>query len=248
MRSITRVTLSSTFFIIAVSAGCFGQINFSGYEIGVNAGTLVYQGDLTPTWYGSTKALKPAIGVYVSKALDPYFSLRVNFTHGKISADESRYAEPEWRQFRNFKFSSSINEVAGLLVFNPYGNNTRRLSPYVFAGAGVTFLNVKRDWSGFNTTYFDIKSVASESLAADTLRTVPRAVAVLPVGIGLKYMLGQRFAINAEGTWRFTSSDYLDGFKYRAPANKRDAYYGATLGTSFRFGKDKNDCPAVAGR
>ena len=93
---------------LAASHG-FSQVNYSGYEAGIYAGTLVYQGDLTPKWYGSTHALKPAIGLYLSKAIDPYFSLRVNFTHGKISADESVYPTPVWRQQRNLKFSSAIN-------------------------------------------------------------------------------------------------------------------------------------------
>ncbi len=250
----STTTLPFTLFLTATLAATssFSQVNYSGYEAGIYAGTLVYQGDLTPNWYGNTRSLKPALGLYVSKALDPYFSLRLNFTHGNVAADESVYSSPVWRQYRNLKFSSRVNELAASVVFNPYGekneNNFRRLVPYVFAGAGLSFLKVKRDWSGFNTTYFYAKSIATTSLATDTTHQLPRVILAVPVGVGLKYILGQRLAIHAESSWRILSSDYLDGFSYQGEKPTRDAYYGMTVGLSFRFGKYKYACPTVNGK
>ena len=249
MYSISKIIGSAIILILGIHSSVSAQINYSGYEIGVNGGTLIYQGDLTPKWYGYTKSIRPAIGLYASKSLDGYFSLRANFTRGRILADESKYSAPSWRQYRNFKFSTSITEFSALLVFNPFGQNNqynfRRLSAYAFAGGGLTFLNVKRDWSRFNTTYFDTKSLATESLAADTVHTTPLVVGVLPLGVGLKYILSQRLALNAEGTYHLTSSDYVDGFSYKGQGQRHDNYYGISLGVSFLFGKDKYACPTV---
>lgn len=249
MRSVFHPIVFTLLSLPAFTSEAFGQLNYSGYSIGINLGTLVYQGDLTPKWYGYTRSLKPAIGLTVSKALNNNFSLRVGFTHGKLSADESIYSNPAWRQHRNFKFSTPVNELSGTMVFNPYGENSlvgnRKLSTYIFAGAGITFLNIKRDWSGYDPAYFGAEEITQASFAADTAHSLPRAVVVLPVGIGLKYTISQRLFLNLENTLRFSSSDYLDGFRYRGQNKRRDAYYGLAAGVNYRFGKSKFDCPTV---
>ena len=122
------------------------QSKLEGYEFGVNLGTLIYQGDLTLKAYGYLKEIRPAVGIYASKPIGDYFAVRVGLTHGKILADDSKYDEPEYKQNRNFRFSSPVNELAATAVFLPFGhnseNNFRRFSPYVFAGIGVSFLNI----------------------------------------------------------------------------------------------------------
>lgn len=235
--------------MIAVTTNSNAQYKSSVYEAGISVGTLIYQGDLTPKVYGYTKSLRPALQVYGSKALSSYFSLRAGLTYGKILADESKYTSPDWRQFRNFKFSSRLIELSAVMIFNPYGVNNefnyRRLAPYVLAGAGLTYLHVKRDWSGFNTNYFDGKSPAAISLAADSLHKTPTIIPVLPVGAGGRYILSPALALHAEFVWRLTPSDYIDGFSYRDTAPKRDSYYSLSAGITYRFGKDPYRCPRV---
>jgi opacity protein-like surface antigen len=199
---------------------------------------------LSRSFAGDYKSIRPAVALHVGKALDPYFSLRANLLVGKVAADESKYSTPAWKQFRSFKFNTSITELSATLVFNPLGDNNRRLSPYVFAGAGVSFLNVKRDWSNLNRTVYDSKSEVQLGLAIDTVRSMPKAVAVLPVGLGLRFALGSQFSLNTEATYRVTSSDYVDGFKYSGNPKNRDNYYGLSIGLSYRLGGYK--CPPVS--
>lgn len=219
------------------------QLKVSNYEIGINAGSLIYQGDLSKSILGDYKSSRPALGIYVSKALDPYFSLRASLLAGKVAANDSKYQSPLWKQYRNFNFSSTITELSTSLVFNLFGEGSdyRKLSPYVFAGAGVSFTNIKRDWSKVNTSVYDSKSSLMVGLAIDTVHSLPKVLPVLPVGIGLKYALSRQFALSAEATYRFTTSDYLDGFSYSANSSKRDGYYGISLGISYKLGGYK--CP-----
>ncbi len=238
-RKTTLVVLLSAVFIQSLQA----QFKTSKFELGINAGTLVYQGDLSKSFIGDYKYLRPAVGLYVSKALDPYFSVRVNATFGKIGSDESKYSTPYWKQYRAFKFSSSVTELSSTLVFNPFGENSdARLSPYIFAGAGLTFLNVKRDWSKYNQTYY-AKSQVQIGLGTDTLHNPPKVIAILPVGAGLRYVLSSQLSLKAEATYRFTATDYLDGFKYSGNPRNNDSYYGLSVGISYRIGGYK--CPAV---
>lgn len=223
--------------------------NKGSYEIGINVGTLIYQGDLNNTALGSIKNLKPAIGVYVNKELDAYFSLRANLLYGKISDDESQYSSPSWKQQRNFKFSTSVTELSTVLVWNFLGDNGVRdyskFSPYVFGGVGISLLNVKRDWSGINRTAFDDKSSAIIGLGIDTLQATPQILPVIPVGVGLRYAVNNKISIRAEATCRIAFSDYIDGFGQAGNPTANDKYYGFSLGVGVKLFSNNYKCPTV---
>jgi hypothetical protein len=225
------------------------QLVLSNYEIGINAGTLIYQGNLSESVWGYTRNLKPAFGLYGSKSLTEYFSVRANFQYGNIGADESTYASPAYRRHRNLEFSSPVMESSGQLVWDLIGKSYRydkhTISPYFFIGGGFSLLNINRNWSRFDTTYFNSKSSASKGLGIDTLHEPPHIIPVLPIGMGLRYMIGSQISVNGEFTYRLTTTDYLDGFRYAADPNKHDHYYGFTLGLSYRFGHDGYSCPKV---
>ncbi len=238
-------SIKKTFFTLLLIGGShslFAQYKSSPWEVGLHFGTLIYQGDLSKSFAGDYSSLHPAIGLYASRSIDPYFAIRGNFTYGKISEDEAKFTTPVWKQFRAFNFSTTIKELTASLVFSPFGdNNDRKISPYLFAGAGVAFVNVHRDWHRYDTSVYNTKSQVQQGLAIDTLHSPPRVIAILPVGAGLRYAIGSQWSLNAEATYRLTATDYLDGFKYAGNPTKRDGYYGFSLGVSYRFGGYK--CP-----
>ena len=236
-------------FFVSVNEKSFAQFIPSDYEIGINAGTLIYQGDLSKGNFGYLHGLKPAIGLYGAKSLNEFFSARVTMTVGWLGADESTYSSPAWTRHRNLKFSTPVFESSAQLVWDLIGKSYRyekhRLSPYFFIGAGLSFVDVKRDWSRFDTTYFGPKSAAAIGLGIDTLHRTPRVIPVLPLGMGLRYMLTSQLALTGEITYRITPSDYLDGFSHAGDPQKKDHYYGISIGLSYRFGSDRMDCPKV---
>jgi opacity protein-like surface antigen len=239
-KTIILTTLPVIFFVLKSQS----QLQISGYEVGINAGTLVYQGDLSRSFIGNYKILKPAVGVNVSKNLDSYFALRLQLIMGKLKDDESMYASPEFKRFRNYSFSTPITELSASVVFDLFGDKTgRRLSPYIFAGAGLTHVNIKRDWSRVNRTVYGEKSEVQLGLAIDSVKKMPKLIPILPVGVGLNYALNDQFSLRAEATYRLTATDYLDGFKYAANSKRRDSYYGVSIGVSYRFGGYK--CPPI---
>lgn len=250
MNVIGKAVFISIIFTICASKTLQAQFVPSNYEIGINFGTLVYQGDLSVIRFGYTKSLKPSIGVFASKFISEYFSLRANLNIGKIGADDSKYSAPDYKKHRALNFTTPVTEVSANLVWNifgyNFGNDQRRLSPYLFAGAGLAFVNIKRNWSGFDTAYFGgAKSSVSQGLGIDTLHQTPSVLPILPVGIGLKYMLTPQLSLNAEATYRIMSNDYLDGFSHVANPNNSDYYYGFTIGISYKFGNNKYDCPKL---
>ena len=226
------------------------QLNLSNWQIGLNAGAFVYQGDLTPSRFGSYKTLKPGIGLYISRVLSPSLILRTNLALGKLKGDDAKYNDPAWRQQRNFNFTSPVTEISELLVWNILRNNGnemgKRFSPYLFGGAGISFIKVNRDYSKLNSGYFGDGSYLQSGLMEDLARNPPRSILVLPLGVGVEYYLSPKLALTAETNFRYTTTDYLDGFSRSANPDKKDYYHSHTLGLVYKFGSgNQYGCPVM---
>ena len=243
-----KETAFALLLLYCVNQNVLAQINVPKFQFGIGAGTFIYQGDLTPTAVGSYKTLKPIINLFATKFFSPSFSVRGNLAFGGLKGDDAKYNSPEYRQQRNFNFRTPVAEVSGLAEWNILGRNyaSRGLAPYLFGGIGYSFLKIKRDWSNLNTAYFGPESEFMTRLSTDAQHSLPKGLLVFPVGIGARYYLSDKIGINAETSYRFTSTDYLDGFSRSANASKNDYYYSNTIGVVYRLGK-KNmlDCPVI---
>lgn len=224
------------------------QSDLSKFEIGFNAGAFIYQGDLTPSQFGSYRTLTPGLSLYINRTLNRTFSLRTNLSCLKLKGDDAKYSHPEYRQQRNFNFKSPALEISELIVVNLLKNNLSRpykgLSPYLFGGIGLSFFNVRRDWTRFNAEYFSGELSTIKGLAADQQHSPPKLVPVLPAGIGLKYVLSKKISLSAETTYRFVFTDYLDGFSKAANDSRKDSYHSHMIGVIYQFQKPNSlKCP-----
>jgi hypothetical protein len=248
MHFLFKVTACVIPSLLFLYASALAQINVPKYQFGISGGTFIYQGDLTPSSIGSYKTLKPAINLFASRLFNQSFSVRVNVALGSLKGDDAKYESPEYRQQRNFNFRTPVVELSGLAEWNVLGKNyaTRGLAPYVFAGIGYSFLKIRRDWSNLNADYFGAESDLMTNLPADAQHSLPKGLLVFPVGIGARYYLSDKIGISAETSYRFTSTDYLDGFSRAANPSKNDYYHSHTIGVVYRLGK-KNmlDCPVI---
>ncbi len=248
MNSIIKTTAVFAAFTTVSTLSNAQKSELPPLEIGFGLGTLVYQGDLTKSITGSYAKLHPAINVFASKPLDNYFSLKLSVTAGRISEDEARYTNLEWKQLRSFSFTTSVTELAATVKWNVYGENSyenyRRFSPYVFAGAGISFLNIQRDYSKTNRAVFDSKT--STGFTQDSLKRMPKALPVIPLGVGAQYALSPNLSLFGEANYRFGFSDYLDGFSYAADPSANDSYYGITIGISYKLHRNgSTKCPPI---
>ena len=237
-----KATVTKSFLSLFICSNYLilkAQPDLLKFEVGINAGAFIYQGDLTPSRLGSYRTLKPGLGIFVNRIISPIFSLRTNFEFGKLKGNDGKYSSPEYRQQRNFNFTSPVFEVSELLTADLLRNNlirqSSRLSPYLFAGIGFSFLNIKRDWSRFNVEYFSSESSTLSGLAADQQHSLPKLIPVLPVGVGIRYPISSKISVNAETSYRFTFTDYLDGFSKAADDLKKDSYQTHTIGVTYQF-------------
>jgi hypothetical protein len=169
---------------------------------------------------------------------------------GKLRGDESKYSDPDYRRQRNFRFKTPVIELSGLIVWNIFGKNydgaKSGFAPYIMAGGGLTYLNIKRDWSRLNENYFLSDTAFFIGLNADANHKLPKLIGVIPVGGGMRYAINQKLAVSGEVLYRFTFTDYLDGFSQSVNPQYDDHYYSITLGLIYRLGiKNRLNCPTV---
>jgi hypothetical protein len=248
MLTILKKLLLLIFCACLLQLNTFAQSSKAPVSIGVQLGTFIYQGDLVPSFAGSFRTAKPMFALLVNKPISNNFSLRATISTGQISADESVYSNPAWRQTRAFNFNSTVTEVATVLVFDfadQTFDNTGKLSPYIFGGVAASFLNIHRDWSKFNFTAFDSKSPVLLGLGQDTLHKSPTVLPVIPIGVGLRYTLSPHWSLTTELNYRYSFSDYIDGFSKSANPRANDSYYSVSVGLNYHLFNHEIKCPTA---
>ncbi len=221
----------------------------SPYEISAAVGAFIYQGDLTPQRLGSLKTMQPGFMLHVARKLNSNYALRFNFTLASLYGDDAKYSSPPFRQQRNFNFRTPLIEISPQFVWSPMGwvEQGPRISPYVFAGVGLSVFRIRRDWSNFNPSHFGLEENLPARIAEDMARSTPVLLPVLPAGAGLRYAISPKIVLNGEVNYRKTFSDYIDGFSKAASPAYKDHYYSLSVGAIYRFGRNKNswDCPPL---
>jgi Domain of unknown function (DUF6089) len=249
MKTALKLTALVLTFSCLTSLTVSAQFDMTKIELGADVTSFIYQGDLTPTRFGSFKTMKLGVGIYGNYKLNKTFSLKTNFVFGKLKGDESLYSTPAYRQQRNLKFTSPVTEISESIVWNilpPANEGGPKLTPYISGGAGYAFLHIKRDYSNYNAAYFSGESGVSAGLSADTAHSLPKGIMVFPVSAGLRYSLTNNLSLNLATTYRFNSTDYLDGFSRAANPAKKDHFFTNAIGLIYSFGK-KNmlKCPRM---
>lgn len=206
-RVLTQAAAVAATVFLTVTKAC-AQTDLPKYEFGLNVGFTVYQGDLTPNRFGSIETQKFSVGLHASRILTSSFSARANLHIGKLKGDEAVYDNPAFRKMRAFQFTSPVTEFSLQAVWNVMGRNyaDKGFSPYVFAGGGLAFLTIRRDWSRFNAAYFSEQQGGhiTNGIAADSLYKLPRVIPVIPLGAGIKYFFSPNFGVNAEAVYRLS--------------------------------------------
>ena len=247
MRQPAKKVASIFFVFLSGISTVFSQKAKTDLEYGVNLGFMVYQGDLSNVRIGSLRTQKLFVDLHAAKLLGDFFSASLHFSMGKLKGDDTKFDTPEYKKHRAFNFRTPIYELTARILWDPFGKNYRfkGFSPYLFVGAGVTFLHIKRDWSQLDRDYFALTSPVLAELAEDSAQKLPNLIPVFPIGGGLKYIISPKLTLNAELGYRFnTTSDYLDGFSKSGNPKRKDSYASYSVGFIFRPGKkDPFSCP-----
>lgn len=158
-------------------------------ELGGGIGLASYQGDFNGS---PLKNLQPMFTLLAKYKFDPRRALALNVSYGQLKGS-SKDAKTYFPLTTTYDFKSNVVDAGLRLEYNfwPYGTGfeyrgAKRLTPYVAIGLGMTIAKT------------DGKSATGVNL---------------PIGVGVKYKIGDRLNLAAEWAMHITSTDDLDGIR-----------------------------------
>lgn len=198
------------------------------WEVGAFIGLSNYQGDLVKETIPLFKEGNPAFGFTGRYVYNYTWSVRGNFNIGKITGDDDNYRSDEFRQERNARFENTLVELSAAVEWEPFGEwrylsgygFKKMISPYVFAGAGLTVTGLEAQYPAPET----VSPSMALLLAQDKNANFSRTLIVLPVGAGVKFDIAEYWFISLEFGMRYAFTDYLDGISKAGNPDKRDWY------------------------
>jgi len=205
-------------------------------EVGITAGTLVYQGDLSPSPAGAWRTARPALSARTSRITGARTALEAGLLLGGLRGDEGRYPSPAYRQERSLAFRTRVLELSAGGRWAPLGgfDGSRRTTPYLSGQAGLALLRVTPDASGMNGTFAPTENAAVlPLLAADMAQRKPGLLPFASLGVGVRRPIGDRWMMTLESGYRWTGSDYIDGFSRLANPESRDHYAYHSVGLAY---------------
>lgn len=159
-------------------------------EVGAGVGVVSYQGDLNANLMKNLQPMGSLIGRY---KMNPRMSLALMVSCGQLkgSADGIKTWYPDMEGV-DVSFKNTLIDAGVRYEYNfwPYGTGreyrgAKPLTPFVAFGLGGTFV------SGHNSA----------------------VTANIPLGVGIRYKIGNRLNLGAEWMVHFSLNDELDGVK-----------------------------------
>lgn len=208
-------------------------------EVGILVGGSYYIGDLNDKHFAH---IQPAVGLVYRKNINRRFTAKASFLRGEIRGSDKLERNVEIEDLakinRNLHFRSSIHELSGQFEFNFFeyetGSNKYPFSPFVFTGISFYQFNPQareidtktpfdNDGIGTSNEWVDLQPLGTEgqhSTHYPEKEPYMLQQFSIPLGIGIKWSLGDKFCLIAEYGIRKTYTDYLDdvGGTYADPA------------------------------
>lgn len=181
-----------------------GPITFT-----LGGGITTYRGDLTDGF--GFKGLGAGFSAGANYKLWPHIVFGAELSYLKFHSDD-------FNTSRNLSFSSTgfefqvygrlylIDEIIRVAPDRRKESHYTFCKPYIHLGLGGLFYNP--------TLTYDPKLIPAAKIGGGGI------AAVIPAGLGLQFTITQRSSLCVEYVYRFTTTDYLDGFA----DSKKDGY------------------------
>ena len=196
------------------------------WEISVNAGVNNFLGDLggTPGAGGMIKdytlaTIRPLLGVSLAYNAGYAFAVKAGINYTSVFGADSLIKNTNdlerWRVYRNANFRSKIVEgylgvdIYPLMLFDQ-NNEIRQLAPFIGLGVGFFHFNPQTYYGG---QWIDLQPLHLEGQGFTEYpdrKPYSLTQIYIPVNVGIKYYIGNKFAVSGGFMMRHTNTDYID--------------------------------------
>jgi hypothetical protein len=181
------------------------------HEMGIFGGTANYYGDLKPDFFGDY-GYSAAGGLQYKYFVTPRTGFRFGATFAEISCADSLSRIYSQRQ-RNLNFTTNMFELHSALEMNllKVDFDYFKFSPYAFGGISAYYSNPFTGDLNNSKVYLRPLSTEGQGLPFYSDRKMYNLVNfAMPMGGGLKLLVGKKVMITTEIGVRLAFSDYLD--------------------------------------
>lgn len=181
------------------------------HEVGIFGGTSSYYGDLQQKLFPD-EGYRASGGLTYKYFVHPNVGFRFGATYASLYGADSTSESPAIKN-RNLNFQTNLFEVHGGLEINmlPVDFDEFKFSPYLFAGLAIFYYNPYTIGTNDEKIYLRPLSTEGQGLRQYTDRKIYSLVNVgVPLGAGLKVLIGKTVLISSEIGFRYTATDYLD--------------------------------------
>ncbi|MBC7893708.1 MAG: outer membrane beta-barrel protein [Sphingobacteriaceae bacterium] len=202
-----------------------GRSQFQPYSsVGFGIGTSHYYGDLAPyrnVLSSTVNTLRWNVTGNYIRHFTPRLSARIGLTIARLGADDIKFEGNRNYQtqfIRNLHFRNDVKElsVVGMYNFVPTDRNYSRrpkVQPYAFAGLVIFAHNPKAKTPDFGDgqEWIALQPIGTEGQGQPGYAQAYSLVQVgVPLGLGIRYKINQRWDVSAEAGLRVTFTKYLD--------------------------------------
>jgi hypothetical protein len=181
------------------------------HEVGIFGGTGNYIGDLQPKLFPSS-SYAPVGGILYKYSMSPRVGFRFGASYTELTAADS-LSDIATNKLRNLNFTTNLFEFHSAVEVNLLKIDLlhRKFSPFVFGGVSVFYFNPYTGDKNDEKVYLRPLSTEGQGLPTYTDRKPYNLVNfAMPLGGGLKLLIGKQVLITAELGVRFTFTDYID--------------------------------------
>jgi len=181
-------------------------------EFGVGIGAAHYFGDLNTR--ARLNRPKIAAGIFFRKNFGNYIAARVVANFAQLGYSDIYNTHNEFMRLRNLSFNTNVWELSLRGDFNFFrflpGDPDFNFTPFISLGVGVFSYDPYAYLQGQKYLLLPLGTEGQGSALYPDRKPYGSMALCIPIGVGFKYALNDRFNIGLEITHRFTTTDYLD--------------------------------------
>jgi hypothetical protein len=198
------------------------------WEFGSFIGVSSYLGDLSTSPVPTVNNSNFGFGICSRYAFNYQWSIRSGIYVSNLKGDDFSSGD-SWRETtRRAEFTTRISEVSVIAELEPFGKERylggrgfkKLISPYFFAGLGVTIIKPKPDFTDSKgSDSYKTKILMDQNAQYSNMRFT------IPMGVGVKFDLSELWNIGLELGARTPFTDYLDGVSEAGNPDRKDWYF-----------------------
>lgn len=201
--------MKKTLTTLFVAVICLLKLDAQPIDIGITIGATAYNGDLAPSsYFDMIQQIRPAFGIFGRTSLSQKFSTKLMFNFGSIDGDDARTSNAS----RGLSFESKLWEVnltGELHLIRIRHSESSFTYPYIFGGVGMFHFNPKTRSADGSLVELQPLGTEGQGLSGYD-RKYSRTQFNVPFGVGIRFIVSDRWRVSLEAGARYLLTDYLD--------------------------------------